>query len=118
MRILLYLREESIVGPFDNNICTDNLNCSYIIFQKQLRPDATGRGAFWGHAPQMTACASQTKIVPPKRGLCLEEINMLVLLECKSRPKTPKLVLTALEFVSKNCFFVIFVELHRILLNF
>ena len=35
------------------------------------------RGAFRGRAPQMTACAPQTKIVPPKRGLCLEEINRL-----------------------------------------
>ena len=27
--------------------------------------------------PQMTACAPQTKVVPPKRGLCPEEINRL-----------------------------------------
>ena len=27
--------------------------------------------------PQMTACAPQTKIVPPKRELCPEEINRL-----------------------------------------
>ena len=34
-------------------------------------------GAFRGRAPQMTACAPQTKIVPPKRGLCPEEIYRL-----------------------------------------
>ena len=27
--------------------------------------------------PQLTACPPQTKIVPPKRGLCPEEINRL-----------------------------------------
>ena len=46
----------------------------------------------------------------PQRGLRPEEINRLGLLECKSRPKTPKLAFTALEFASKNCFFVIFVD--------
>ena len=34
-------------------------------------------GAFRGRAPQMTACAPQTKIVPSKRGLFPEEINRL-----------------------------------------
>ena len=42
----------------------------------EARPGATG-----GHAgavpPLMTACAPQTKIVPPKRGLCPEKINWL-----------------------------------------
>ena len=36
------------------------------------------RGCIPGRALQMTACAPQTKIVPPpKRGLCPEEINRL-----------------------------------------
>ena len=35
------------------------------------------RGAFRGRAPQITACTPQTRIVPPKRGLCPEEINKL-----------------------------------------
>ena len=34
-------------------------------------------GAFWGCAPQITARVPQTRIVPPNRGLCLEEINRL-----------------------------------------
>ena len=34
-------------------------------------------GAFRGRAPQMTAYAPQTKIAPPKRGLCPEEIYRL-----------------------------------------
>ena len=40
------------------------------------RPGSTGvhSGAV---PPQLTACAPQTKIVPPKRRLCPEEINRL-----------------------------------------
>ena len=34
-------------------------------------------GHFGAVPPQMTACAPQTKIVPPKRGLCPEETNRL-----------------------------------------
>ena len=40
------------------------------------RPSTTG-GAYRGRAPQLIACAPQTKIVPPKRGLCPKEINRL-----------------------------------------
>ena len=35
------------------------------------------RGAFQGRAPQITACAPQTRTVPPKRGLCPKESNRL-----------------------------------------
>ena len=48
--------------------------------------------------PQLTACAPQTKIVPPKRGLSPQEMNRLRALERKSRPKL-----------------VFFVDLHRFL---
>ena len=41
-----------------------------------FRPGATG-GHTGAVPPQMTACTSQTKIVPPKRGLCPEEIYRL-----------------------------------------
>ena len=51
--------------------------------------------------PQVTACAPQTKIVPPKRGLCPEEIKRLGALERKSRPKL-----------------VFFVDLHKFLRRF
>ena len=54
----------------------------------------------------MTGCA------PPKRTLCPPSENCAPkkftgsgLLECKSRPKTPKLVFTVLELASRNCFF-------------
>ena len=40
-------------------------------------PDPAPRGAYRGRAPQLTACAPQTKIVPPRRGLCPKEINRL-----------------------------------------
>ena len=40
------------------------------------RPGATG-GIPGRASPQMTACAPQKKIVPPKRGLCPEESNKL-----------------------------------------
>ena len=50
---------------------------------------------------------------PPSEDCGSKKLTDLGLLECKSRPKTPKLLFTALEFVSKNCFSVIFVNLHQ-----
>ena len=72
-----------------------------------IRPGATG-----GHSgavpPQMTACA------PPSEDCVPKKLTGSGLLECKSRPKTTKLVLIVLEFASKNCFIVVFVDSHRI----
>ena len=42
-----------------------------------MATDPAPRGAYRGRAPQLTACAPQTKNVPPKRGLCPKEINEL-----------------------------------------
>ena len=68
--------------------------------------------------PQMTACAPPNENCAPQSEDCApKKLTDSGLLECKSRPKTPKLVFTALEFVSKNCFFAIFVNLHWILVN-
>ena len=71
-----------------------------------------GGGEFRGRTSPNENCALLSEDCAPKKLTCSG------LLECKSRSKTPKLVFTALEFVSKNCFFVIFVELHRTSLNF
>ena len=73
----------------------------------QCKPGAT-RGHFGAVPPKWLH-------VCPKRGLCSEESSGL--LKCKSRPKAPKLALIALEFASKNCFFVVFVDSHRISWN-
>ena len=62
-------------------------------------PGSSPRGAFRGGAPQSEDCATKKLI---NSGL----------LKCKSRPETRKIVLSALEFVSKNCFLVIFVWTH------
>ena len=105
-----------------------NHNIGNMVFQKDLsisclkqynRHGAT-RGHFGAVTPQTTACAPQMKIVPPPQSedCTPKKLTCSGLLECKSRPKTPKLVFTAVEFVSKNCFFVIFVDLHRISLKF
>ena len=47
--------------------------------------------------------------VPPPQARTVPAMKLTRsgLLECKSRPKTPKLVLIVLEFASKNCFFVV-----------
>ena len=63
-------------------------------------------------------CLSKRKLCPPSEDCAPKKLTGSGLLECKSRPKTPKLVFSALQFVSKNCFFVIFVNLHRISCNF
>ena len=74
-------------------------NCK-ILHEGRFRSlDQTSPGATGGHSvavpPQMTACAPQTKIVPPQ-GVCApKKLTGSELLECKSRPKTPKLVFTA-----------------------
>ena len=55
-------------------------------------------GAFRGRAsPNDCFCAPSEDCAPKK-------LTRSGLLECKSRPKTTKLVLIALEFASKNCF--------------
>ena len=56
------------------------------------------RGAFRGRAS------------PPSEDCAPKKLTRSGLLECKSRPKTPKMVLIVLEFASKNCFFVVFVD--------
>ena len=67
----------------------------------------------------MTASApSNENCAPPSEDCAPKKLTDSGLLECKSRPKTPKLVFTIREFVSKNCFFVIFVNLHRISFKF
>ena len=76
-------------------------------------------GAFRSRAPHMTACAPPNEsCAPPSEDCAPKKSTDSVLLECKPKPKTPKLVFTALEFVSKNCIFVIFVNLHRISFKF
>ena len=71
--------------------------------------------------PRPSSTEGHSGTVPPKRKLCPpsedsapKKLTGSGLLECKSRPETPKLVLIALEFASKNCFFVVFVDAHRI----
>ena len=61
-------------------------------------------GAFWVRAPQMTSCAPQTKIVPPKRGLCPKEINRL---------RATGMQIEA-QLVFASGIFVIFVDWHWI----
>ena len=67
------------------------------------------RGAFRGRTPQITACAPQTMIVPPQeRTVPPKKFTGLVLLECSSRPETPKILVVTPEFVNKNGFSVDF----------
>ena len=83
----------------------------YRLRRARYRPGTT-RGAFRGRAPANDClCPPNENCAPYKRGLCPEEINRLGAPECKSRPKTPKLVFTARIFV-------IFVDSHRISLTF
>ena len=60
----------------------------------------------------MTACA------PPSEDCAPKKLTGSRLLECKSRPKIPQLVFIPLEFVSKNCVFVLFVNSRRISFKF
>ena len=58
--------------------------------------------------PQMTACAPpNVNRVPPSEDYAPKKLTGSGLLECKSRPKTPKLVFTGRIFVN-------FVDSHRI----
>ena len=59
-------------------ICVLRLKWSTYIEKASATCQARRHGrAFRGRAPRMTACAPQTKILLPKRGLCPEEINKL-----------------------------------------
>ena len=61
-------------------------------------------GAFRGCAPPNKNCT------PPSEDCAPKKLTGSVLLECKSRPETSEILVIALEFVSKNCFFVVFVD--------
>ena len=63
-------------------------------------------------------CPPNKNCAPPSEDCAPKKLTGSGLLECKLRPKTCKLVFTALEFASKNCFFAIFVDSHRISQNF
>ena len=79
-----------------------------LAFINSSRPGA--KGAFRGRAPQITACSSPNKncAPPPSEDCAPKKVTSSVPLECSSRPETPKILLTTLEFVSKNCFFADF----------
>ena len=79
-----------------------------------------GGGAFRRCAPPPNdcLCLPKRKLWPSRDDCAPKKLSFSGLLECKSRPKTPKLAFTALEFVSKNCFFVIFEEFHWISIKF
>ena len=103
----------------ENSVVTDECKKTLMISDYNQRKG--GVDMFAGPAPrehsgavppQMTACA------PPSEDYAPKKLIDSRLLECKSRLRTPKLVFTALEFVSKNYFFVIFVNLHRISFKF
>ena len=47
-------------------------------------------------------------VPPPSEDCAPKKLTGSVLLECKSSPETPKILLITLKFVSKNCFFVDF----------
>ena len=65
--------------------------------------------AFRGHAPRITACPPQTRIVlPPSEDCAPKKLTGSVLVVCSSRPETPKRLGRTPKFVSKNCFFVDF----------
>ena len=65
-----------------------------------FRPSATG-GIPWPCPPNHCSC-------PPSEDCAPKKLTGSVLLECKSSPETPKILLITLKFVSKNCFFVDF----------
>ena len=65
-----------------------------------FRPSATG-GIPWPCPPNHCLC-------PPSEDCAPKKLTGSVLLECKSSPETPKILLITLKFVSKNCFFVNF----------
>ena len=75
------------------------------------RPSATV-----GHSgavpPNDCLCPPNESCAPPSEDCAPKKLISSGLLECKSRPETRKIVLIALEFVSKNCFLVIFVCTH------
>ena len=70
------------------------------------------REAFRGRAPSNDClCPPNENCAPPSEDCAPKKLTGSGLLECKSRPETPKLVFTARIFV-------IFVDSHRISYNF
>ena len=76
--------------------------------------DPAPRGGHSGAVPpQMTACAPPNKncappnenCAPPNKDCAPKKLTGWGILECKSRPKTPKLVFSTLKITSKKLFF-------------
>ena len=64
------------------------------------------RGAFRGRAPpNHCLCPPNENCAPPRENCALKKLTGLVLLECNSRPATPKILVITPKFVSSNCFF-------------
>ena len=80
-------------------------------FVKPFRPGAT-RGHSGAVPPQMTAYAPPNEhCAPPSEDCAPKKLTGSGILECESRPETPKLMFT-------SRIFVIFVDSHRISWNF
>ena len=66
------------------------------------------RGSFRGRAPKSLLVPPKRELCPPSENCAPKKLTGSVLLECKSSPETPKILLITLKFVSKDCFFVDF----------
>ena len=102
-RLLFTLMMNSV--EFETRKCTRDGGPHHL----RHRPGTTGghsRAAF----PQITVCAPPTNenCALPSENWAPKKLTGSVLLECKSRPKTLKILVITLNFVSKNCFFVDF----------
>ena len=79
-------------------------SADYSLLYPRCRPGA--KGGILGPCPR------KSLLVPPKCPAsgdgAQKKLSDLVLLECNSRPETPKILVIIPEFMSKNCFFVDF----------
>ena len=85
----------------------------------QIRPGPAPRGRISGPCPPTNClCSPNENCAPSSEDCAPKKLTGSVLLESKSRPETPNILIIALEFVSKNCFCLVFVDSPRNSWNF
>ena len=82
----------------------------FLSYISSSRPGATAGHSGAVPPPNDCLCPPNENCSPPSKDCAPKKLPVSVLRECKSRPETPNILVIALEFVSKNCCFAVFMH--------
>ena len=111
---VLVINQNSVSTPIPRLAAAINRSMSrWVLTRGVLKSGPAPQGAIRGRAP-INHCLFPPKreLIPPSKDCAPRKLTCLGLLECNSRPETPKILVITPEFLSKNCFFSRFCKLH------